>query len=61
MPACREKISARPSTYLKRIFFDSVLFQQESLELALKIGGTQNVLYGSEQRREFCPARGPAT
>src|SRR5688572_20097098 len=48
MPACRERISARPSTYLKRIFYDSVVFQQESLELALKVGGTGNVLYGSD-------------
>jgi aminocarboxymuconate-semialdehyde decarboxylase len=48
MPACREKISRRPSTYLSRIFYDSVVFQQESLELALKVGGTENVLYGSD-------------
>jgi aminocarboxymuconate-semialdehyde decarboxylase len=48
MPACREKISHRPSTYLKRIFYDSVVFQQESLALALKVGGDTNVLYGSD-------------
>jgi aminocarboxymuconate-semialdehyde decarboxylase len=48
MPACREKISIRPSEYLKRIFYDSVVFQQASLELALKVGGDTNVLYGSD-------------
>jgi aminocarboxymuconate-semialdehyde decarboxylase len=48
MPACREKISRKPSTYLKQIFYDSVVFQQESLELALKVGGDTNVLYGSD-------------
>ena len=48
MPACREKISQKPSSYLKRIYYDSVVFQQESLELALKVGGTGNVLYGSD-------------
>ena len=48
MPACRERISARPSTYLKKIFYDSVVFQQESLELAIKVGGETNVLYGSD-------------
>ena len=48
MPACREKISAKPSSYLKRIFYDSVVFQQESLELASKVGGEDNVLYGSD-------------
>ena len=48
MPACRERISSKPSSYLKKIYFDSVVFQQESLELALKVGGTANVLYGSD-------------
>jgi len=48
MPACRERISSPPSSYLKKIFYDSVVFQQESLELALKVGGAGNVLYGSD-------------
>ena len=48
MPACRERISALPSTYLRKIFYDSVVFQQESLELAVKVGGADNVLYGSD-------------
>jgi aminocarboxymuconate-semialdehyde decarboxylase len=48
MPAARVRISASPSTYLKRIFYDSVVFQQESLELAIKVGGETNVLYGSD-------------
>ena len=48
MPACREKISQKPSAYLKRIYYDSVVFQQDSLELALKVGGEDNVLYGSD-------------
>jgi len=48
MPACREKISQKPSTYLKRIYYDSVVFQQDSLELAVKVGGEDNVLYGSD-------------
>jgi aminocarboxymuconate-semialdehyde decarboxylase len=48
MPACRERISARPSDYLKKIYYDSVVFQQESLELAIKVGGDDKVLYGSD-------------
>jgi aminocarboxymuconate-semialdehyde decarboxylase len=48
MPACRERISEKPSSYLRRVYYDSVVFQQESLELALKVGGTENVLYGSD-------------
>jgi len=48
MPACRERISNPPSSYLRKIYYDSVVFQQESLELALKVGGAENVLYGSD-------------
>lgn len=48
MPAARQKISQRPSKYLKRIYYDSVVFQQESLELAIKVGGADKVLYGSD-------------
>lgn len=48
MPACREKISRKPSSYLKRIYYDAVVFQQESLELAIKVGGADKVLYGSD-------------
>jgi aminocarboxymuconate-semialdehyde decarboxylase len=47
-PAARVRISAAPSSYLKRIYYDSVVFQQESLNLALKVGGDGNVLYGSD-------------
>jgi aminocarboxymuconate-semialdehyde decarboxylase len=48
MPACRERISQRPSSYLHRIYYDSVVFQQESLELAIRVGGEDKVLYGSD-------------
>ena len=48
MPACRERISEKPSSYLKRVFYDSVVFQQSSLELAIEVGGETQVLYGSD-------------
>jgi aminocarboxymuconate-semialdehyde decarboxylase len=48
MPACRERISRKPSTYLKQIYYDTVVFQQESHELAIKVGGEDKVLYGSD-------------
>ncbi len=48
MPAARVRISASPSNYLKKIYYDSVVFQQESLELAIKVGGEDKVLYGSD-------------
>jgi aminocarboxymuconate-semialdehyde decarboxylase len=48
MPAARVKISQKPSSYLKRIYYDSVVFTQEALELAVTVGGASNVLYGSD-------------
>jgi aminocarboxymuconate-semialdehyde decarboxylase len=48
MPACREKITERPSAYLRRIYYDSVVFQPESLALCIAVGGADKVLYGSD-------------
>jgi aminocarboxymuconate-semialdehyde decarboxylase len=48
MPACRERIANKPSFYLKKIHYDSVVFTQDALELAVKVGGETNVLYGSD-------------
>lgn len=48
MPACRERIAERPSTYLRRIYYDSVCYTQDALELCLKVGGPDQLLYGSD-------------
>ena len=48
MPACREKISDRPGTYLKKIYYDSVVFQQAALDLCVAVTGPDRVLYGSD-------------
>lgn len=48
MPAARVRISQRPSTYLRRIYFDSVVYRQDSLEMCIAVGGEDNVLYGSD-------------
>jgi aminocarboxymuconate-semialdehyde decarboxylase len=48
IPACREKISVRPSEYLPQIFADAVVFAPEVLELCLKVFGADNVMYGSD-------------
>ena len=47
-PKRRTKISRPPSEYLKRIYYDSVTYRQEALELCLKVGGDDNVMYGSD-------------
>ena len=48
IPACAEVISDKPSSYLERIYYDSVVYAPEALDLCLKVGGTENVLYGSD-------------
>ena len=48
IPACREKISARPSEYLPKIYADAVVFSSGVLELCVNTFGADNVLYGSD-------------
>jgi aminocarboxymuconate-semialdehyde decarboxylase len=48
IPACREKISIRPSEYMSRIYADSVVFSQDVLALCVKEFGADNVMYGSD-------------
>jgi aminocarboxymuconate-semialdehyde decarboxylase len=48
IPACREKISRRPSEYMPSIFADAVVFAPEVLALCVQVFGADNVLYGSD-------------
>jgi aminocarboxymuconate-semialdehyde decarboxylase len=48
IPACREKISIRPSEYLPRVYADAVVFSPDALALCVKTFGADNVLYGSD-------------
>ena len=48
IPACREKISVRPSEYMPRIYADAVLFAPEALDLCVRTFGADNVMYGSD-------------
>ena len=48
MPACRVKISERPSTYLRRLWYDSIAYAPEALDLCLQVAGTDRVLFGSD-------------
>lgn len=48
MPACREKISIRPSEYLQRIYYDAVTFTPEALHTCIAVGGHANVMFGSD-------------
>jgi aminocarboxymuconate-semialdehyde decarboxylase len=48
IPACREKISVRPSEYLQKIYADAVVFAPGVLGLCVDTFGADNVLYGSD-------------
>jgi aminocarboxymuconate-semialdehyde decarboxylase len=48
IPACSEVIVEKPSSYLQRIYYDSVVYAQDALDLCIRVGGTDNVLYGSD-------------
>ncbi|QTD55830.1 amidohydrolase family protein [Parasphingorhabdus cellanae] len=49
IPACSEKISDKPSEYLKRLYYDSVVYEKEALDLCIHVaGGPERVMYGSD-------------
>jgi len=49
IPACSSAIKDKPSNYLRRIYYDTVVYEQDALELCIKVAGSaDNVLYGSD-------------
>jgi aminocarboxymuconate-semialdehyde decarboxylase len=48
IPACRTKTQASPSSYMGRVFADSVVFTQQALDLCLEAFGDDQVLFGSD-------------
>lgn len=49
LPAARSKTPTRPSDYLRRIYFDAVVYSRDALDLCLKAAGTdEHVLFGSD-------------
>ena len=49
IPACADVINEKPSSYLQRIYYDTVLYDQRALELCIAVAGSpDNVLYGSD-------------
>ncbi len=48
IPACADVIKEKPSTYLERIYYDSVVYSQGALNLCVDVAGPDNVLYGSD-------------
>ncbi len=49
IPACSAVIKDRPSSYLRRIYYDAVVYDRAALELCIEVAGSaDNVLYGSD-------------
>jgi aminocarboxymuconate-semialdehyde decarboxylase len=48
IPAASAKTKQPPSAYMRRVYVDSVVFQQSVLNLAVEVCGEDNVLYGSD-------------
>jgi len=49
IPACAENIAAPPSSYLKRIYYDTVVYDERALRLCVEVaGGPDRVMFGSD-------------
>ena len=45
---CRQNISTPPSEYLKRCYYDTVNFNPDAIEFAIKFAGADHILAGSD-------------
>ena len=48
IPDAREQISEPPSHYLRRLYYDTVCYDLDALQLAYKLAGPEHLLYGSD-------------
>jgi aminocarboxymuconate-semialdehyde decarboxylase len=58
IPACRTKTQSAPSSYMGRLFADSVVFTQQALDLTLHAFGDDFVMYGSDYPHTIGDPRG---
>jgi aminocarboxymuconate-semialdehyde decarboxylase len=48
IPAASAKTKLKPSDYARQICADTVVFEQDALEMAVRVFGSENVMYGSD-------------
>jgi aminocarboxymuconate-semialdehyde decarboxylase len=48
IPAASAKTRLKPSDYARQICADTVVFEQDALEMAVRVFGSENVMYGSD-------------
>ncbi len=58
IPACRTKTQSTPSSYMGRLYADSVVFTQQALDLTLHAFGDDFVMYGSDYPHTIGDPRG---
>ncbi|NJK45758.1 MAG: 2-amino-3-carboxymuconate-6-semialdehyde decarboxylase, partial [Pleurocapsa sp. SU_196_0] len=49
----RAKIATKPSGYLRHIYYDSVCYRQDALQMCVDVGGEDRVFYGSDYPFNF--------
>ncbi|MEE2745441.1 MAG: amidohydrolase family protein [Pseudomonadota bacterium] len=47
-PDCQEIIKMKPSTYLKKLYFDTVVFTYDQLEYLVKVFGSDHIILGTD-------------
>jgi aminocarboxymuconate-semialdehyde decarboxylase len=45
---CKKSIQTPPSTFLKKLYFDTIVFERKALELLVSVFGPEHVLLGSD-------------
>jgi aminocarboxymuconate-semialdehyde decarboxylase len=58
IPACRTRTQSAPSSYMGRLFADSVVFTQQALDLTVHAFGDDCVMYGSDYPHTIGDPRG---
>lgn len=48
IPACRAALKEPPSAHLRRICYDTVVYEPRALAMCVAAGGADNVLYGTD-------------
>jgi len=54
----RVNISRPPSEYLREIYYDSVCYRQDALQMCVDVGGEDRVLYGSDYPYNYGDMKG---
>jgi len=44
----QKKIAEPPSSYLKRIYYDAVVYQMDALQMCINLAGAERVLFGTD-------------